>query len=229
MPTAPTGVELIGVFVIGYVIGSIPFAVLIARRHGKNIFAEGSGNPGATNVKRVLGKKAGNVCFALDCLKGLAAAGWPMLPFLTMSDPRLLGIAGLLGAILGHSASVFLKFRGGKGVATTIGGLAVLFPYVIAVGLAVWLTVYYASKVVSLASLALALSLPLTGLVFVRDADGSLFWWGWGFLLALCLLIFVRHHSNIRRLLKGQEGGFKKKNGRGGKNNGQSVIAKKKP
>jgi len=226
MHPAPTLVELIGVVLAGYLIGSVPFAVLIARRHGRDILKEGSGNPGATNVKRVIGKRAGNVCFALDCAKGVVAAGWPMLPLMSYSDPRVLGIAGLLAAIVGHSLSVFLKFRGGKGVATTIGGLAVLFPWVILIGLGVWLAVYFTFKVVSLASLALAASLPLAGLVFVREGDGSLFWLGWLFLAAVTLVIFARHHSNVRRLLRGEEGPWRKKKGGPG-NRDHTTISRK--
>ena len=98
------------VSLVGYLLGSIGFAVIIARSQGIDIFKEGSGNPGATNVKRLLGAKFGNAVFVLDALKGLIAAGWPLLFF---ADIRL-AVIGLIAAILGHSFSVFLKFRGGN-------------------------------------------------------------------------------------------------------------------
>jgi glycerol-3-phosphate acyltransferase PlsY len=116
-----------------------------------------------------------------------------------------LGILGLVAAILGHSFSVFLKFRGGKGVATTMGGLLAIMPLVLLVGLLVWLGCFYTTKVVALASILFAISLPVAAFFFNGSADPR-------FLLALllCILIVVRHRSNITRLLQGQENNFKK-------------------
>ena len=120
-------------FAVGYLIGSIPFGYLIAKSRGVDILSVGSGNPGATNVKRSVGKGAGNICFTLDALKGVVSAGWPLwipavAPETASAAP---GIIGLLGAIAGHSFSIFLKFRGGKGVATAMGGLLVIMPIVV--------------------------------------------------------------------------------------------------
>lgn len=187
----------------GYLIGSISFAVIVARRQGVDILTAGSGNPGATNVKRVLGAKWGNIVFALDALKGLLAAGWPIL--LPGSGDPGLAILGLLGALAGHSYSLFLKFRGGKGVATTMGGLLAIMPHSLLVGLLVWLAVYYSSRVVAIASILFAISLPLSAAGFYQINDPR-------FLLgcALCLLIIIRHRSNISRLLQGKENSFKK-------------------
>ena len=115
-----------------------------------------------------------------------------------------LAILGLLASLAGHSYSVFLKFRGGKGVATTMGGLLAIMPVALLVGLLVWLVFYYASRVVALASILFALSLPISSAWLYSSADSR-------FILgcALCLLIIFRHKSNISRLLQGKENSFK--------------------
>lgn len=197
---------LILALVAGYLLGSIPFAVIIAKAHGVDIFTQGSGNPGATNVKRLLGSKAGNLCFGLDVLKGIFATAWPLvLPFmglLTFDQGTPVAVVGMVGAILGHSLSLFIKFRGGKGVAVTIGGLFALMPLVCLAGLIVWVILFYTTRYVSLASLGLAASLPLSALLLGLTA------WHWGLALALMLTIFIRHRSNIQRLLQGKEHRF---------------------
>lgn len=193
--------HIIIVSVVGYFLGAISFAVIVAKSKGVDIFKEGSGNPGATNVKRVLGSKAGNTVFVLDALKGVVAAGWP---FWILNDIQL-GVVGLLAAIIGHSFSVFLKFRGGKGVATTMGGLLALMPQVLLVGVLVWVVIFYSTKVVALASILFALSLPVSACLLHGTSDPR-------FTLAvvLGLLIVLRHRSNISRLLSGIENSFKK-------------------
>ncbi len=192
-------IEIIGVAIVGYLIGSVSFAVLIARSQGVNIFKTGSGNPGATNVKRVLGQRTGNLCFALDALKGFIAAGWPQLSVFGASDPGSLAIVGLLAAILGHNYSVFLRFQGGKGVSTAMGGLLAVMPLVLLLGLIVWTGVFIASRYVSVASLAFAVSLPLWSAL--PGAAPGQFWVS----LILAAIIISRHHTNIRRLLRGTE------------------------
>ena len=194
------------VLIVGYALGSISFAVLIARSQGVNILKVGSKNPGATNVKRVLGSRWGNIVFALDLLKGFVAAGWPLFFLGDQLDQSLLfGILGLFGAIMGHSYSCFLNFRGGKGVATTMGGLLALMPKVLAVGLFVWLIVFYTSRVVAIASICFAVSLPLGA--FLKYGSWDL---RFAFGVLLAFLIVVRHRSNIQRLLRGEENSFKK-------------------
>ena len=184
----------------GYLIGSVSFAVLMAKARGIDIFTAGSGNPGATNVLRVLGKPYGYTCFALDALKGTGAVlvgkGLALQGGL---DPQALGILGLLGAILGHSYSVFLKFRGGKGVATTVGGLFALMPPVMLVGALLWGVVFLLSRYVSLASIVLAVSLPVSALLLRLDLLSFLL------CVLLAAIIVVRHRANIRRLLDGTE------------------------
>ena len=191
--------SIILVTIIGYLLGAISFAVIIARSQGVDIFKEGSGNPGATNVKRILGKKWGHAVFTLDALKGFTAT---VLPLMVYGDDRL-AIIGLIAAILGHSFSVFLKFRGGKGVATTIGGLLVLMCPVLLVGLVVWLIIFYTKKVVGLASIFFAVSLPLSA-YFIYGTEDPRFYLG----VVLALFIVGRHRSNIIRMFSGKENKF---------------------
>ena len=192
---------------IGYLLGSINFAVLVAKYKGLDLFSLGSGNPGATNVKRTMGALWGNTVFLLDFSKGYLAV------FLTQSilvleglNYDLLAILGLLGAILGHSFSIFLKFRGGKGVATTMGGLLALMPWVLVLGLVAWLIVFCSTRVVAMASIVFAISLPIS-FYFLHDLPDV----RWIFCIVLAILIVVRHYSNIQRLLSGKEHNFSKK------------------
>lgn len=201
--------EILAVTIVGYLLGSVPFAVIIARRHGVNILKEGSGNPGATNVTRVLGKRAGNLCFALDFLKGVVAAGWPLLLAALWPDearnPTGLAVLGLIAAIVGHSYSVFIGFRGGKGVAVTMGGLLSLAPLILILGLLVWIAVFYSSRYVSLASLCFGVSLPVLAIGFEAQPVLIIF------LVGIAILIVYRHRANIQRLFAGTEHRFSKK------------------
>jgi glycerol-3-phosphate acyltransferase PlsY len=194
-----TVVSILLVTIIGYLLGAISFAVIIARSKGVDIFKEGSGNPGATNIKRILGKRWGNVVFALDALKGFTSAG---LPLMVYDDDRL-AVIGLIAAILGHSFSVFLKFRGGKGVATTIGGLLAIMCPALLIGLVVWLIIFYTKKVVALASIFFAVSLPLSA-YFIYGTEDPRFYMG----VVLALFIVGRHRSNIIRMFSGKENKF---------------------
>lgn len=194
--------EIIATLAIGYLLGSIPFSVMVARAYGVSILDAGSGNPGATNVKRVVGSRAGNLVFILDVFKGVAAAGWPVLLASPSNAPFLLGVGGLTAAFIGHNFSIFLAFKGGKGVATTIGGLLALMPLVLLPALPIWLLVFYTTRYVSLASLCLGISLPLTTLLLgVPTAQTCL-------AVVLAIAIVIRHRSNIVRLLKGVEPKF---------------------
>ena len=206
----------IGIFaLLGYLLGSVNFAVLVAKKHGIDILKEGSGNPGATNVKRVLGKGPGNLVFALDVLKGFVGAGLPTLvgyviatqsiTLVIQGDVFIHGVAGLVGTLLGHCFSCFLKFKGGKGVASTIGGLLVLLPIPILIGATLWGIVFLLSRYVSLASIALGVSLPLS-CFFLKYAQPQ-FW----FAAAIAAFNIWTHRSNIGRLLTGTENRFVKK------------------
>jgi glycerol-3-phosphate acyltransferase PlsY len=217
------GPYLLAAFV-GYFLGALPFGYLVARAHGVDIFKAGSGNPGATNVKRVLGRKAGNTVFALDAVKGALAAGWPLLLVgldyypralaaqsadvtLTVFDGKVLGLAGLVGAILGHSFSVFTRFKGGKGVATAAGGLVVLVPVSCLIGGLVWVVTFYASRYVSLGSILAAMAVPASSWLRGNPLVLNIVVTGIG------LFVIIRHRENIRRLFNGTENKFVKKTG----------------
>jgi glycerol-3-phosphate acyltransferase PlsY len=206
---------IIAAALIGYLLGSVSFAVIVARRHGVDILKAGSGNPGATNVKRVIGKGPGNLVFALDFFKGALSAGWPaaasMLRMLPADAPVLwMGIAGSVGAVLGHSFSIFLRFRGGKGVSTTIGGLTVLMPLVMLGGVAVWLAVFSTTRYVAVASIVMGLALaPLAWLlnrVGLHQPEEYI-----GLSLVVGFVILIRHRTNLVRLYQGTEHKFEKK------------------
>jgi glycerol-3-phosphate acyltransferase PlsY len=233
-------IPIISAVAAGYFLGALPFGFLVARAKGINIFEHGSKSPGATNVKRVLGekfgasgKRAGNLVFALDALKGALAAGWPYAVWWHCSrtvceaavtaagHPQPPGagtaqawlwaaIAGLVGALLGHSFSCFTRFKGGKGIATGAGGFLVLMPLSIVLAASLWVGVFKTSRYVSLASILAALSLPVTSFVTARL---------WGFppvqivWLSAAIGVFVtyRHRANIARLLNGTENRFARK------------------
>jgi glycerol-3-phosphate acyltransferase PlsY len=208
---------------IGYLLGSLPFGYLVARAKGVNIFEVGSKNPGATNVRRVLGSGPGNLVFALDALKGIVAASWALLRHSAVkatfdfqsiggSEVRIegdvwsqLGVAGLVGALLGHSFSCFTKFRGGKGVATSVGGLVVLMPLAAVIATISWIVVFYASRYVSLASILAALA--LVGASFVLRLPTLLN----GLAIVIAAFVILRHRANMVRLLNGTENKFVKK------------------
>jgi glycerol-3-phosphate acyltransferase PlsY len=195
-----------------YVLGSTPFGVIIARAHKVDLRRSGSGSVGATNVGRVLGRKWGLLCFVLDVGKGLGpmlAAG--VLVGRPSSGPTALHQACLLavafGAIAGHVFSLYLRFRGGKGVATSLGVVLGLYPYFTWPGLAalaVWVVVALTSRYVSLGSVTAALAFVA---FFVAMNFGELgrLWPLGAFAAAMAGLIVQRHRSNIRRLLTGTE------------------------
>lgn len=200
-----------------YLIGSIPTGWLVARAHGVNILQHGSGNLGATNVGRVLGRKWGMLVLAMDMAKGAAAtvsAGLLTGPLADAPADGLTRCMIWLGAgfacLLGNVFSIFLRFKGGKGVATSLGVVLGIYPYVTLPTLAALLVfgiVVKTTRYVSLGSLAAAGFLPVAFVIMGRLA-------GWPLseqypLLALLVLmvvvVFVRHRSNISRLLAGTE------------------------
>jgi len=178
-----------------YLIGSIPTGYLLVRWIKQaDVRTMGSGNVGATNVTRVAGSGAGRVVFLLDLAKGLLVV-WALAPWLA---PTLKLACGVL-AVLGHCFPVWLAFRGGKGVATTIGVLIGTMPLIASLCLAVWLICFLLWRYVSLASLAMLLVLPLAQFVAHQPRSDI------GLGIALGALILVRHQSNIERLLRGTE------------------------
>ncbi|MEO7933631.1 MAG: glycerol-3-phosphate 1-O-acyltransferase PlsY [Chthoniobacterales bacterium] len=202
-------VPLIVTAVSAFLLGSIPNGFLVAKAKGIDIREHGSKNIGATNVLRVLGKGPGYTVFALDALKGIGAV--LLGRWLAPSPDQLGEIIGGISCIFGHSYTPWLGFKGGKGVATTAGILLTLFPPpILLIVLAVWLIFFYSTRYVSVASLAAAVSIPIcVWLLVVRgNSHGTpLLVFG----LTVCLLVVLRHKTNIARLLNGTETRFAKK------------------
>lgn len=198
-----------------YLLGSVPFGLLLAKLHGVDLRQVGSGNIGATNAGRMLGKKWGALCFLLDVLKGLI----PMLlvPLLGLTGPDdgplELSLWLLVGcaAVLGHVFPVYLKFKGGKGVATSLGIVLGLWPYYTLCGIGafvLWAGCIYVWRYVSLASIIAAVAFPVFLLIAILSQDAWHLEQLWPLLLIavlMCLLVVVRHRDNIRRLAAGSE------------------------
>lgn len=200
-----------------YLIGGIPFGYLIARAKGVNIFKEGSGNIGATNVKRVLGRGPGHLCFALDVAKGLVP---------TLASGLILGTLGNLdapptsiwlwlltpvAAVVGHMFSPWIGFRGGKGVATGLGALVGVFwvlTLAVVGGLLVWLVVLKVSRYVGMASVCAAVSVPIWAALLPIIVEGRLLASVLPMLAVsglLAALVVVRHAGNLKRIAAGTE------------------------
>ncbi len=201
--------EYIIVALASYLIGSIPFGYLIGRLHGVDIRTVGSGNIGATNVTRSIGKIQGKICFFLDFLKGVLPVTMANLMF-EENQATLALIAGL-AVIIGHVFPVYLKFRGGKGVATAAGVALALAPYPLLCALLIWIVTFMTSRYVSLASIVAAASLPIVAALFMGLKIGTPFELGKSTILFFALIAFLailRHVSNIKRLLNGTESRF---------------------
>jgi glycerol-3-phosphate acyltransferase PlsY len=205
-------VEAIAVTIIGYLLGSIPFGVLVAKKYGVDIYEVGSGNPGATNVLRQIGKTAGYSVFILDFLKGLIATVWFLLPIFSFSGDITLGLWGLPAAVLGHTLPLFAKFRGGKGVATAMGGLLGVMPVCLLIGLVCWVVIFFSTRYVAVASIGFGASLPVYSLVDYWTGDPDSRQVGTVFLAFLVMgWIVWRHRENLVRLKAGTENRFEKK------------------
>ena len=201
--------------VAGYLIGSIPFGFIIGKLKGIDIRTVGSGNIGATNVTRAVSPLAGKICFALDFCKGL-------LPVLALKLLVAKGVIAtpawgigelfvIFAVVLGHMFTCFLGFKGGKGIATAVGGVAAVAPLPALAAFITWLVIFKVSGYVSLGSILAAVSLPVWTVV--------LFWLrvsvfpGWAVVIFFALLAVVAvwtHRSNIKRLREGTENSFKK-------------------
>lgn len=196
-----------------YLLGSIPTGFLVAKAKGIDIRSVGSGNIGATNAMRVLGKPAGIFVLLMDAAKGFLAVylATMMARRFYWNDPELQTvrvIAGV-GAVLGHNYTCWLKFKGGKGIATTAGVYIALAPWALLIALGVFIVALLASRIVSVASMSAALALPVA-VLFLQPNELLL-----GVVtMALGALAIYKHKSNIQRLLAGTENrlGQKKSN-----------------
>lgn len=208
-----------------YLAGSVPFGLIVGKAKGIDVRKSGSGNIGATNVGRLLGGKYFALVFALDLLKGLLpmlAAGMAIrldaadgsMPAADPATTYLLWLAVGFAAIAGHLFSVFLKFTGGKGVATSAGVVLGLFPYFTLpalAALAVWSALFARTKIVSLASVAAALVFPVAYLALAIALGWQPFGQQWpllAFSLLMAVMIVGRHKANIARLRAGTEHRF---------------------
>lgn len=197
----------------GYLLGSCPNGLIISRTRGVDIRQHGSGNIGATNVLRVLGKQCGYLVFFLDTLKGFAAV--KISYFLAgrsqgIIHPEIVAIIGGLACILGHTFPVWLHFRGGKGVATSAGVLLGLMPIAVISVFLVWLVVFKITRYVSVASISAAAALPLFVMLYLRlrfVTGPSLL----PFSILIAGVVIWRHRSNIARLWQGKEQRFASK------------------
>ena len=187
--------------VIAYLLGCIPFGVIVARAYGVDLRGEGSGNIGATNALRVIGRKAGAITLIGDIGKGALAVY--IAGTLAGRDAAVLAAAA---AVLGHDFPVFMRFKGGKGVATSLGALVVVEPLTGLVCIAAWLLVMLAFRYSSLSALASFGLLPVVALVAHVDDR-----WFLALSLFLTVLIYVKHKDNIARLIRGQEKSFGRK------------------
>ncbi len=185
-------------FIVGFLSGSIPFGYIISRIKGVDIREIGSGNIGATNVARALGKKYFFVVFFLDGLKGFL----PALVFLNLCSIDCGVIAGI-SAILGHMFTPWLGFRGGKGVATGFGVFLALAPKAVAVGFLVWFIVLLTIQIMALASITGAIAAFIATLYFCNALSIKLMA---GF---AALMVIIRHRDNIKRMLREQEPRFR--------------------
>jgi acyl-phosphate glycerol 3-phosphate acyltransferase len=195
-----------------YLLGAIPFGYLIARWQGVDILRQGSGNIGATNVGRVLGRSFGILVFLLDFAKGavpVAAAKWLVGSSDLCLPKDSLEVSAGLAAFLGHLFPVYLRFQGGKGVATAAGTVAVLLPEPTLGALLAWVAMASLTRYVSLASLTAAVVLCLLQWGLTTEPlspDNRILT---GFCLVVAGLVFVRHRANINRLLQGNENRLK--------------------
>ena len=205
----------LAVFLLGsYLLGSIPFGYLAGRLQGIDIRQAGSCNVGATNVVRVLGKGYGYSVFALDCSKGFAAVKISMLMATgrppEWNSPEIFGILAAMCSVLGHLYPPWLKFKGGKGVATSAGALLALTPVATLIGVAIWIIVFWLTRYVSLASITAAVVLPIVILVVGSQDQNKRKPLVYSSACVAAVVIW-RHRSNLSRLIRGTEPRFTRK------------------
>lgn len=186
------------IWLLAYVLGSLPFGVWFARTRNVDLRQHGSGNIGATNVARTLGKKAGLLILFADCCKGAVPVA---IADRALGSHTEVAVAGLM-AFLGHLFPVFLKFKGGKGVATGLGVFIYLMPLATLSAIAIFGLILGITKYVSIGSMAAAVSIPALGMLFKAPQPYIYL------ALIVALLVVIKHIDNIRRLLDGTEAQF---------------------
>jgi acyl phosphate:glycerol-3-phosphate acyltransferase len=186
--------KLILLWLAAFLIGSVPTGLLIAKARGIDLKQKGSGNIGATNVLRTTGKLPALFTLLGDILKGSAAV---LLARYFGAEPAVQGVAGLF-AILGHNFSIFLKFRGGKGVAASLGVLAAYSPLAALATAILWLMTVYLTRYSSLGALVSFGFLPVIMILFGTGENTAI-------ALIITVMIFIRHRENITRLISGTE------------------------
>ena len=200
---------------VAYLLGSIPTGFLVAKSRGVDIRTVGSGNIGATNVLRILGKPLGIFVFFVDALKGFVAAryvGWFAYKILvgdvadgSTTDDALRIVGGIV-AILGHNYTCWLKFKGGKGIATSAGVALALLPIAMGIATVIFFVVCFTTRYVSLASISAAAILPFAAWWPARSSRSMI-----GVAVAIAVLAIYKHRTNIQRLMNGTENRFGKK------------------
>jgi glycerol-3-phosphate acyltransferase PlsY len=198
------------ILLIAYLLGSIAFAILVARAYGlPDPRSHGSGNPGATNMLRTGRKSAAALTLIGDALKGTVAVWFAQWATTRYGLPIYMPYLAALAAFLGHLFPVFFGFKGGKGVATALGVLIALDIRLGGLCILTWLAVFGITRVSSLSALVAAILAPLYGYYLLGHGPETRFLAG--ILATLSVLVLARHHSNIRKLLSGDEKAFKKR------------------
>lgn len=185
--------------ILAYLAGSVPTGLLLGKMYGIDVRKEGSGNIGATNLYRTVGRKVGMITLVCDCLKGF-------LPVLVIKlgsfPPEFAAFVGL-SAFCGHVFSVFLRFKGGKGVATALGVFFALAPQAVSVAIGLFVLLMFIWRYVSLGSIIASAAMPLA--VHYFNGSGTVT----AVTFTISAIIVIRHHENIKRLLSGNENKFK--------------------
>jgi len=194
----------IAIAIAAYLLGSVPTGFLVGKAKGVDIRTVGSGNIGATNVFRILGKPAGVFVLVFDGLKGFAACAWlsdvVVRVFAVPSDEEVyLRLIAGLAVVLGHNFTCWLRFKGGKGIATSAGALAALVPWALIIILSIWIILFVLTRYVSLGSVAAAFTLPFATWLTTKNWTLTVVT---GVMGALAI---YKHRGNIQRLLSGTE------------------------
>jgi len=198
------------IFVLSYLIGSVPWGYLFARLKGVDIRQHGSGNIGTANVLRVMGKKWGYLVFLCDFFKGILSVKLgSLIAAYLLVNVGLGSVIAALACVLGHDYPIWLGFKGGKGIATLAGTVLSLFPPLVFVSFGVvWIAVFLISRYTSLASISAVVALPIAAYLIVAKTDLPLLL---GFSVLMAALAIWLHRANIARLLNGTENRFGRK------------------